>query len=201
MLFYTLSMLLLISSFFVISSKNPIHSVLYLILVFVNSALLLFLIEIEFLPLMLILVYVGAITILFLFVVMMLDVKISNENTNSFLSFLFMLLLISTFLGLISSYDSSISIIKKTSFLVDFYESPLYIDWLSFINRKSDLEVLGNILYTYYFLYFLIAGIILLVALVGAIVLTLQTSKRNKKSQVVFKQVLRKKKNSVYLVS
>jgi NADH-quinone oxidoreductase subunit J len=195
MLFYLLSIVLIISALLVISSRNPIHSVLFLIVVFLVSSLLLFLLEIEFVSLMLILVYVGAIAVLFLFVVMMLDIKVTEHKRDSLILYLPMAI----FLGLI--FLSEIVLAIHTTFSSGESLSFLsYTDWVRYLDSLSDLEVLGQVLYTYYFLYFLLAGIILLVAMIGAIVLTLKTSKQVK-HQVVFKQVLREKKNSVYLVS
>ncbi len=195
MLFYILSIILLLSGFLVISSRNPIHSVLFLILVVLISSLLLFMLEIEFVSLMLVLVYVGAIAVLFLFVVMMLDIKVTEYKRDSLILYFPMAL----FLGLI--FLSEIVLVIHTTFSsTEMLTFSFYNSWVNLLDSLSDLEVLGQVLYTYYFLYFLLAGIILLVAMIGAIVLTLKTSKQVK-HQVVFKQVLRDKKNSVYLVS
>ena len=97
MLQVLLGLILLLSAFLVISSKNPIHSVLFLILVFLVSSLLLFMLEIEFISLMLILVYVGAIAVLFLFVVMMLDIKVVEYKRDALILYFPMAL----FLGII----------------------------------------------------------------------------------------------------
>jgi len=75
----------------------------------------------------------------------------------------------------------------------------IYTDWFGIVDSMTNLDVLGQILYTYYFFYFLIAGIILLLAMVGAIVLTLNFTQKAK-HQFVFRQILREKKNSMYLV-
>jgi len=95
-LFYFFSALAIISSTLVITIKNPVHAVLFLILTFISAANLLFLLEIEFISLILIVVYVGAIAVLFLFVVMMMDIKITESNKNYFKYFP-----IGSFLGLI----------------------------------------------------------------------------------------------------
>ena len=82
LLFFFISFLIILSAFLVITVKNPVHSVLFLVLVFLEATFILLLLEIEFLPLIFIIIYVGAIAILFLFVVMMIDVKIIKSPTN-----------------------------------------------------------------------------------------------------------------------
>jgi NADH-quinone oxidoreductase subunit J len=144
---------------------------------------------------MLVLVYVGAIAVLFLFVVMMLDIKVGEYKRDSLILYLPMAL----FLGMIFLSEIVLSI-HLTFSGSELVESSIYVNWLKVLDTLSDLEVLGQVLYTYYFLYFLLAGIILLVAMIGAVVLTLKTGSRAK-HQVVFKQVQREKKNSIYLIS
>ena len=101
MLFLSLSIVLIFSAILVISAQNPVHSVFFLVLVFLTSAFLLFLLEIEFVSLLFVLVYVGAIAVLFLFVVMMLDIKVTKQEKD------FMIYLpMGSFLGLIFFLDS-----------------------------------------------------------------------------------------------
>lgn len=194
MLFLFLSFLLILSAVLVISAQNPVHSVFFLVLVFLTSAFLLFLLEIEFISLLFVLVYVGAIAVLFLFVVMMLDIKITKYEKDFLMyvplgSFLGMIFFLEVFLTLQESFIS-----------LDINESrEIYTNWLLSIDSLTNIEVLGQLLYTYYFFYFLIAGIILLLAMVGAIVLTLNFTQKAK-HQFVFKQILREKRNSIYLV-
>jgi NADH-quinone oxidoreductase subunit J len=85
MVFFSLSFLLVISAILVISAQNPVHSVFFLILVFLTSAIFLFLLEVEFISLLFVLVYVGAIAVLFLFVVMMLDIKVTRAENDFFI--------------------------------------------------------------------------------------------------------------------
>nr|YP_009237686.1 NADH dehydrogenase subunit 6 [Trachydiscus minutus]AML60695.1 NADH dehydrogenase subunit 6 [Trachydiscus minutus] len=194
MLFSFLSFLLVFSAILVISAQNPVHSVFFLVLVFFTSAFLLFLLEVEFVSLLFVLVYVGAIAVLFLFVVMMLDIKITKYEKD-----LLFYIPIGGFLGVIFFLEVFLSLQEN---LVPFLPSSgreIYTDWLSVIDSLTNLNVLGQILYTYYFFYFLIAGIILLLAMVGAIVLTLNFTQKAK-HQFVFRQILREKKNSMYLV-
>ena len=194
MLFSSLSLLLIISAILVISAQNPVHSVFFLVLVFLTSAFLLFLLEIEFISLLFVLVYVGAIAILFLFVVMMLDIKITKHEKD-FLVYS----PLGTFLGVIFFLEIFLTLQENSVPFSPLDGREIYIDWFAFMDNLTNLEVLGQLLYTYYFFYFLIAGIILLVAMVGAIVLTLNFTQKAK-HQFVFKQILREKKNSIYLV-
>lgn len=194
MLFLFLSSLLILSALLVISAQNPIHSVFFLVLVFLISAFLLFLLEIEFVSLLFVLVYVGAIAVLFLFVVMMLEIKIANYE-KEFLIYLPM----GSFLGIIFFLEVFLTFHENFVPFSPLTTRELYTDWVNSLDSLSNLEVLGQLLYTYYFFYFLIAGIILLVAMVGAIVLTLNFTQKAK-HQFVFKQILREKKNSIYLI-
>jgi NADH-quinone oxidoreductase subunit J len=192
MLFLVLSFFLLTSAILVISSQNPVHSVFFLVLVFLISAFLLLLLEIEFISLLFILVYVGAIAVLFLFVVMMLDIKI-NKHEKDFLVYL----PIGSFLGIV--FFLEIFLTFQDNFVLTIQNTEGYTQWLSSLDSITNVEMLGQLLYTYYFFYFLIAGIILLVAMIGAIVLTLNFSQKAK-HQSVFKQILRKKHNSIFLI-
>lgn len=195
MLFSFLGFLSTLSSFFVISAKNPIHSVLHLIIVFICSSLILFSLGIEFISLTLILVYVGAIAVLFLFVVMMLNIKGSDNKNQSFFK----------------EESPSVDFYTLVIFVIVVSSLPFwggeevvktdFISWILYVDTLPDIEVLGGLLYTYHFTYFLFAGIILLVAMVGAIVLTLKRKKIDVKQQIVNKQVLRKKENALYLLS
>ena len=194
MLFLFLSFLLILSAILVISAQNPVHSVFFLVLVFLTSAFLLFLLEIEFISLLFILVYVGAIAVLFLFVVMMLDIKITKYEKD-FLIYLPMGL----FLGIVFFLEIFLTFQENFVSILPIDGREVYTNWLFNIDNLSNVEVLGQILYTHYFFNFLIAGIILLLAMVGAIVLTLNFTQKAK-HQFVFKQILREKKNSIYLI-
>jgi len=128
--------------------------------------------EIEFISLMLVLVYVGAIAVLFLFVVMMLDIKVGEYKRDSLILYLPMAL----FLGMIFLSEIVLSI-HLTFSGSELVESSIYVNWLKVLDTLSDLEVLGQVLYTYYFLYFLLAGIILLVAMIISGILQLLSIK------------------------
>jgi NADH-quinone oxidoreductase subunit J len=206
-LLITFSVLLLVSSFFVISSRNPVHSVMFLVVVFLSAAGLLFCLEVEFLALSFIIVYVGAIAILFLFVVMMLDIKIGDNSLGSFnygMLGLFFSLLFS--IGIILPLFEGVSVYpypetglfdNMTSFLNITNQSTgySYISWFNQIDFITNLESIGQILYTYYFVFFLMAGFILFVSMTGALMLTL-TLKKSVKKQIVYKQLARHNENA-----
>lgn len=184
---------MVLSSILVIRSENPVHSVFFLVLVFLTSALILFLLEIEFISLLFILVYVGAIAVLFLFVVMMLDIKISMLDKD------YMIYLpLGLFLGFIFFFEIYLSLYQNFFPSANIVNSNIYMNWISSVDTLSNIETLGQLLYTYYFFYFLIAGIILLIPMIGAIVLTLNFSFKSK-VQYEFAQILRNKRNSVYM--
>jgi len=194
MVFFSLSFLLVLSAILVISAQNPVHSVFFLILVFLTSAIFLFLLEVEFISLLFVLVYVGAIAVLFLFVVMMLDIKVTRAE-NDF----FVYVPMGIFLGLIFFLEVFMTLHENFVPISPLDSQQIYTNWILNLDTISNIEVLGQLIYTYYFFYFLISGIILLVAMVGAIVLTLNF-KQKAKHQFVFKQILREKKNSIYFI-
>lgn len=187
LLFYGFALLCITSSMMVISAKNPIHAVFYLVLVFLNGAGLFILLGVEFLAMIFIIVYVGAIAILFLFIVMMLNIKLVelHENMLRYLPIGALMAIIFFFeifllmdLDMISGYINASTHAKHGLYM---------IPWEYYIFHGNPLEILGYPLYTYFFHFFLIAGFILLVAMIGAIVLTLYAPD-HMKSQEVFKQ-------------
>lgn len=184
LLFLLFGSLAIFSALMVISSKNPIHSILFLILVFLNSTGLLMLLGIEFLAIMFVIVYVGAIAILFLFVVMMLNIKIIelNENMTRFIPIGGLIGLL-FFLQLYLVYDHDL--MKLSEFINNPLNAQLF--WDKNIVNLTNIQIMGESLYTVYFYPFLIASLILLVAMIGAIVLTLH-SQANIKRQEIFKQ-------------
>jgi len=195
LLFYIFSSIAVVSGIMVISSRNPMHSVLFLVLVFCNAAGLLILLETEFLAMLFLVVYVGAIAVLFLFVVMMLNIRITelNESILRYLPVGGIILLIFLF--------EILSVINGD--LVPFFSSNLFqfeadniilstnlntILWSNQIDPTSNIEALGNVLYTYYVYSFIIASLILLVAMIGAILLTMR-KRVNVRKQEIFDQV------------
>ena len=205
-LFYMFSILASISSILLIGSRNAIYSVLFLVLVFFNVAGLLLLLEAEFLALLFLVVYVGAIAVLFLFVVMMLNIR-ANESSSS----LYQLLPIGSFLGIIFLLETflifkncivfPIEVVDNNiNSFVNFYSTNVFIDWINSFQYSfsSNIKVLGLVLYTDYVLFFLLAGAILLIALLGAIILTMQ-SQENIIRQEIYQQLSRNAKHAVFV--
>ncbi len=161
--FYFFSFIVILSSIFVVFVSNPVHSVLFLIFTFVNSAIIFLILNAEFLAMTLLIVYVGAVAVLFLFVVMMLDISESLMKEGFLRYFPFGLLLISIFFGELYMIFNSDKILFPTSGSLDIKE----IMQLGADNTKS----IGLFLYTDYFIIFQISGFLLLLAMIGAIVL------------------------------
>ncbi len=162
--FYVFATVMLLAAFMVIAARNPVHSVLFLILAFFNAAGLFVLTGAEFLAMILVVVYVGAVAVLFLFVVMMLDIDFSELKRGAL-----QYLPIGGALGLILMAEL---IVVGTAWKI----SPAATAALANATPKgmTNTEALGRILYTDYVYYFQIAGLVLLVAMIGAIVLTLR---------------------------
>lgn len=190
-LFYLFSGILLASAMMVITARNTVHSVLFLILAFFNAAGLFVLAQAEFLAMILVIVYVGAVAVLFLFVVMMLDVQLSQlrSSTKGY-----------TLIGCLVGSVLAIELIflmlnwKTSSNAADLTTTPL-----SLYQGMSNTEALGNLLYTHYALAFQGAGLILLVAMIGAIALTLR-HREGVRKQKVGDQLSRQAKESLRLV-
>ncbi len=178
--FYLFSALAVASAVMVISSRNPVHSVLFLILCFFTGAGLFILLGAEFLAMILIVVYVGAVAVLFLFVVMMLDVDFV-ELRQGMLNYL----PVGGAIGLIVLAELAL---VAGSWVID----PANVRTIASPapGGVSNTEALGRILYTDYIYYFQAAGLVLLVAMIGAIVLTLR-HKAGVKRQNVADQVAR----------
>jgi NADH-quinone oxidoreductase subunit J len=180
--FYLFSAVMLASGVMVISSRNPVHSVLFLILAFFNAAGLFILLGAEFLAMILVVVYVGAVAVLFLFVVMMLDIDFA-ELRQGMINYLPVgatigLILLVELILVVAGWSISPDLLKTVT-----APTPPLAD-------VTNTEALGRILYTKYIYYFQAAGLVLLVSMIGAIVLTLR-HKPNVKRQSVSEQVAR----------
>lgn len=192
-LFLIFSTLMTLGTIMVISSPNPVHSVLYLVFVFCNAAGLFILLSKEFLAIIFMIVYVGAIAILFLFVIMMLNIKIVELNEN-----LFRYLPLGGFIGVIFLLEILLVIEKELGPEIPSNLAYEYIEWDKHIVDFTNIEQIGQVLYTNYFYAFIIASLILLVAMIGAIVLTLH-SQSTVKRQDNFKQTSRHVSRSIVL--
>lgn len=164
--FYLFAAITIASAFLVISARNPVHSVFFLILAFFNAAGLFMLVGAEFLALLLVVVYVGAVAVLFLFVVMMLDVDFV-ELRQGFLQYLPVGALIAVILVLELIMVLGATVLDADMALVTGMPMPP-------LEEISNIEAIGRVLYTEYVYFFQAAGLVLLVAMVGAIVLTLR---------------------------
>jgi NADH-quinone oxidoreductase subunit J len=189
--FYLFSTITVASAFMVIAARNPVHSVLFLILAFVNAAGLFMIAGAEFLALLLIVVYVGAVAVLFLFVVMMLDVDFA-ELREGFLQYLPVGMLV-----------AAIVLIELLMVIGTFLLAPgaaaEAVQPIPDMGQVSNIRALGDILYTKYVFHFQVAGLILLVAMVGAIVLTLR-HKPNVRRQDIARQVARTPETAIEVV-
>ncbi len=187
--FYLFAGVCVASAFMVIAAKNPVHSVLYLILAFVNAAGLFVLMGAEFLAMILIVVYVGAVAVLFLFVVMMLDVDFAElrQGVLAYLPFgaLIGIVLLAELLLVLGAWTIGPGVPRAIAAPI-----PAGI---------TNTEALGRVLYTQYIYYFQAAGVVLLVAMVGAIVLTLR-HKAGVKRQNISDQVARSKSTAIEIV-
>jgi NADH-quinone oxidoreductase subunit J len=184
--FYTLAAIAVAAAFMVIAARNPVHSVMYLIATFFSAAGLFVLMGAEFLALLLIMVYVGAVAVLFLFVVMMLDVDFV-EMKQGFLQYL-------PIGGVVACVLLAEMILVGAASLVNPGEGVKYA-----VDGTSNIEAIGNVMYTEYAFFFEAVGLILLVAMVGAIVLTLR-KREGVKKQDVSAQIARTRAGGVELV-
>lgn len=186
--FYLFATTCVAAGFMVISARNPVHAVLFLILAFINATGLFILLGAEFLALILVVVYVGAVAVLFLFVIMMLDVDFA-EMRAGFLAYLPIGALIGIILlvELIFVFGSWI-ITPEIAAHITTPAPPM--------NEVPNIEALGLILYTKYIYFFEAAGVILLIAMIGAIVLTLH-HKEGVKRQSIATQVGRTRDEAI----
>jgi NADH-quinone oxidoreductase subunit J len=183
--FYLFAFFVILGSIGVIFSKNPVHSVLWLIFAFANSAGIFILLGAEFLAFVVIIVYVGAVAVLFLFIVMMLDLG----NVKSSISQNWLILVIFSLI-----FIADCIFITYASFQKNF------VDNMSNLNHNlGNIHDIGSVLYTDYILQFQLAGILLLAAMLGAIILGLR-KKKYVKRQDIYKQLYREKKDGVALV-
>ena len=184
--FYFFSFIAILSAFFVIFAKNPVHSVLWLILTFFSVAGFFILVGAEFLALLLMIVYVGALAVLFLFVVMMLNISFAGLRSG-----------VAQYLP----FGILIGMVILTELILAFV--PWDFKEQAFNNRSAPIDngdgntlAIGKVVYTDYFLLFQCAGIILLIAMIGSIVLTLR-SRPDVKRQDIIKQIYRDPNTSI----
>lgn len=189
--FYLFAFVAVASAFMVISARNPVHSVLFLILTFINASGLLLLTGAEFLAMILLVVYVGAVAVLFLFVVMMLDIDFTELRAGT---------------AKYAPIGALIGIIVAVELVVVIGSSTISPEALNAITQpipaiaeRQNTQALGDVLYTDYVFFFQIAGLVLFVAMIGAIVLTLR-HRTNIKRQDISAQVARTPETAVKVV-
>jgi NADH-quinone oxidoreductase subunit J len=186
--FYLFAGVCVASAFMVIAARNPVHSVLFLILAFVNAAGLFVMLGAEFLAMILIIVYVGAVAVLFLFVVMMLDVDFASLKQGALQYLPVGALVGAIFLAELLLVVGAWAIGPGVPQSIASPIPPLA--------QVHNTEAIGLVLYTRYVYFFEVAGLVLLVAMIGAIVLTLQHRVRVRR-QSISEQVARNKKTSI----
>jgi NADH-quinone oxidoreductase subunit J len=186
--FYVFAALLLASAAAVVTARNPVHSVLFLILAFFNAAGLFLIAGAEFLALILVIVYVGAVAVLFMFVVMMLDIDFA-ELRSGFQKYL----PIGAAVGVV--------LLAELAFTFGAWQAAPQAGALRFAPapQMSNTEALGRLIYTDYVFLFQAAGVILLVAMIGAIVLTLR-DRRTSRHQIIHVQTERTVRETLELV-
>ena len=181
--FYMFAVIVIASAVMVITARNPVHSVLWLILAFFNAAGLMVLVGAEFIAMLLIIVYVGAVAVLFLFVVMMLDIDVAAMRAGFIRNFplgivIALILLAELVLGIGAYRMGNLTL-----------GTPVATEAAAMV--ESNTAAIGALLYTHYIFLFEIAGVILLVAMIGAIVLTHRPSKSKRGQQDISRQVRR----------
>lgn len=188
-LFFLFTGVALVASLFVVFSTNPVHSVLSLIVVFCSTSMLLMLLTVDFLSILFVVVYVGAIAVLFLFVIMMLNIKLVqiNESVLRWLPLSFLLTLV---------FVSEVLYVFTEVFVDYLNPGEFSFSWLKQVVGSETLNLFGGSLYFYFLYSFILAAFVLLVALMGAIVLTISSNKGSRR-QFVYKQVGRNVLTSV----
>jgi NADH-quinone oxidoreductase subunit J len=180
--FFILSVIYIVCALMVVFARNPIHSVLYLILIFIDTIGFFFLLGVEYLSFVFLIIYVGAIAVLFLFVVMMLNIKIIEYN-ETFFKYLPIGSLMLCFLFFEFCYIFDVDFLENMhiTFIVNDIE---ILFWFDYIDETDPLILFATILYTYYSHLLIIAGLLLLLAMIGSIMLTLTNINRSYKDDV-----------------
>ncbi len=187
--FYFFSVIAILSALMVIASRSTVNSVFFLILDFISIGCLFIMVGAEFLGAILLIVYVGAVAVLFLFVVMMLNVAqqkqswfIGRKSTHIPSGLFVSVLIFLELLVVVGGWKYKPNVMSSSTLLVN--------------DNISNTHLIGNVMYTDYFLYFQISGVILLLSMIGAIVLTYR-KRENIKKQSYIKQISREKASSI----
>jgi NADH-quinone oxidoreductase subunit J len=192
--FFFTSLVLIFCSFNVVFAKNPIDSLLSLVVCFISTTFYLIILKVEFLALIFIIIYVGAIAVLFLFCIMMVNIKLM-EVQDSFLRYLPVSIVI-IFIFFLEIFLISLSFFgegyKLSNLSSEYLSNQYYNDWVNFFfsSDKTNILILGEYLYTYGFVWFFLSSFILLVSMVGSIILTLH-NRYGLRRQIFFNQFSR----------
>lgn len=186
-LLYFFSTLLLFSAVMVIVQKNVLYSVLFLVLSFLSSSILIFILENEFLALFFLIIYLGAIAILFLFVVMMLNIKYRELKISRVYFPIGLIIGATLFIEIWLAFSRLFGNNSKN------FHSNYFLNWHDIVDAMIDINVVGQLFYTHYALQILIAGLILYIAVIGVAFLTIKSAfKSLDKGQILYKQLARK---------
>jgi NADH-quinone oxidoreductase subunit J len=189
--FYFFSIISIASALMVIATRNTVHAVFFLILDFISVGCLFIMIGAEFLGMIMLIVYVGAVAVLFLFVVMMLNVaerqddkKIQSKSTHIPIGLIVSIIILAEVLVVVGGWQYKSDFIKTDALIID--------------SDITNTHLLGNVLYTQYIHLFQVAGVILLLAMIGAIVLTFR-KREGVKRQSYINQISRHRETSISL--
>jgi len=186
------SAFILVSGLMVVIAGNPVHSVLFIVLTFMFAGVMVMILGAEYLALTLLVVYVGAIAMLFLFVVMMIQIRVPRLNEWARLIPVGVLLFV--------AFGAEMWVILSGDLVPNLTTTGMdFNDWSGILDFTPTLTVFGQTLYTTYVYYFLVAGVVLLAAMVAAIILTVQPRVSVKRQQL-FQQLSRNEEFSIYLM-
>ena len=195
---------ILISCFCIILVNNTIQSVFFLILVFCNSSGILLLLNCSFLAFLLIIIYVGAVAVLFLFVIMMLKITVSNflffESLYRYLPLAILIncLIIIEFLFI---YFYNLNSNSFEFFLRSLVKTNFFINWFSVYFNVENIKIISNLIFDYFWLYLIVASIVLMVSMIGCIILSLNPKTINYKSQNFFNKFNLNLTKKIFLIN
>ena len=197
MILSVLSSPALVSGLMVVRAKNPVHSVLFPILVFCDTSGLLILLGLDFSAMIFPVVHIGAIAVSFLFVVMMFNIQIAeiHEEVLRYLP-------VSGIIGLIFWWEMCFILDNETIPLLPTHRNTTALKYTVYAGKVrswTNLETLGNLLYTYYSVWFLVSSLILLVAMIGAIVLTMHRTTKVKRQDVFRRNALDSRRTTIHI--
>jgi NADH:ubiquinone oxidoreductase subunit 6 (subunit J) len=192
-----ISILIVINCLFIIVSINPVHSILFLVLVFLLVNILFILLNLDFLALIMLIIYVGALIILFLFIIMMLNIKIIEislfKNKNQvpigiLIGFIFLIEIFILLFNVFFDNNNFLNTELNTNYLNT--TNIFLLNFFNYYKNFSNIQIIGSLFYNSLFFFFLLGSLILLLAMIAAIALTLK-KKKNIYSQKIFIQLLR----------